>query len=100
MSDEPTLVQMAAEEVVSRWRPGSADWSWAEEWGDLQHDPVTAIVRERVLNEGIGFADKIAPVLLGSDGRVWDGHHRLCLALDMGIETVWVEIAGAQPVSE
>jgi hypothetical protein len=30
----------------------------------------------------------LEPILLGNDGRVWDGHHRLCVALDLGITHV------------
>jgi ParB-like chromosome segregation protein Spo0J len=31
------------------------------------------------------------PLLLGDDGRVWDGHHRLFVARCLGIETLLVE---------
>lgn len=34
------------------------------------------------------------PILLGSDGRVWDGHHRLAVAHQLGVEFVPVEFAG------
>lgn len=33
------------------------------------------------------------PILLGSDGRVWDGHHRLCAANLLGFDVVPVERA-------
>ncbi|MFA5387339.1 MAG: hypothetical protein WC322_02995 [Candidatus Paceibacterota bacterium] len=86
------LVQMAVGELTERWRPGSADWGWASEAADILDTPTTAAVRERVAEEGYGFADDFGPVLLGSDGRVWDGHHRICLALEQGPETLlWVE---------
>ena len=84
-NDAPVLVRMPVESIVTNWRVGSAEWSWDEERADLSNDPVTAAVRHRVLTEGIGFADAYAPVLLGSDGRVWDGHHRIVIALEQGI---------------
>ena len=28
------------------------------------------------------------PVILGDDGRVWDGHHRICLAIKHGVSTL------------
>jgi hypothetical protein len=89
---------MSLKHVLTNWRPGSHDWTWREEFNDLRmnpdHSAVTDAVRRRVESEGIDFADHFAPVLLGSDGRVWDGHHRLCIAADLGIQTLRVEVAG------
>ena len=31
------------------------------------------------------------PILLGDDGRVWDGHHRLAAAQMLGLESVPIE---------
>lgn len=31
------------------------------------------------------------PILLGDDGRVWDGHHRVCAAMYIGESSVPVE---------
>jgi ParB-like chromosome segregation protein Spo0J len=25
------------------------------------------------------------PILLGDDGRVWDGHHRICAAIELNL---------------
>lgn len=88
------LVSKNLAEIVAFWRPGSHDWSWAEEYADLVDDPVTQAIRERVAREGIGFQDHLAPVLLGSDGRVWDGHHRICIALEQGISVLMCDVAG------
>jgi hypothetical protein len=90
--DAPVLERMLVADVLDNWVPGSYDWGWPEERADLTDDPVTAAVRARVDAEGIGFHDHIAPILLGSDGRVWDGHHRLIIALERGIEYVNVEV--------
>lgn len=95
--DAPQLVRMPVATIVASWLVGSADWSWDEERDDLANDPVTEAVRRRVLNEGIGFADAYAPVLLGNDGRVWDGHHRIVIALEQGIPDLMVEMAASEP---
>jgi hypothetical protein len=34
------------------------------------------------------------PILIGSDGRVWDGHHRLGVAHKLGLAEVPIEWAG------
>ena len=94
MSDAPALTEMPLAQVVEFWRPGSHDWTWVDEHADIVARPETPAIRKRVQEEGIGFLDRVAPILLGSDGRVWDGHHRICIALELGIGTVNVEKAG------
>jgi ParB-like chromosome segregation protein Spo0J len=34
------------------------------------------------------------PILLGNDGRVWDGHHRITAAHQLGIEEVPIKHVG------
>lgn len=94
LPDGTVLVRMPLAQVVTFWRPGSEDWSWAEEYEHIMTDQahVTDKIRERVQKEGIIFLDHVAPILLGNDGRVWDGHHRICIAIEMGIPDVMVEI--------
>lgn len=89
--DFPTLEKMSLAHLLVWWRPGSADRSWAEEYKDVMTHPHTSTVRERVLSEGFGFQDYVAPVLLGPDGRVWDGHHRICLAIEQEVPYLMVE---------
>lgn len=89
----PEVERMAVRTVFETWRPGSHAWGWAEEYADIMAQEKTPHIRARVDAEGIGFQDHIAPILLGSDGRVWDGHHRLCLARERGLATVMVERA-------
>jgi hypothetical protein len=88
----PTLVSTPVSHIVTFWQPGSHDWTWADEYADLIGDPVTERVRERVNSEGIAFADDYAPVMLGSDGLVWDGHHRIVLAIEQRIPSLMVEV--------
>lgn len=59
---------------------------------------------DRLWSEQQGYMDMLAtsiqqdgirmPILIGSDGRVWDGHHRLAVADRLGLEAVPVEWAG------
>ena len=91
MTAAPLTRPMTLLRLVTEWRPGSHDWTWPEEYADVMERPETAAIRARVDAEGIGFHDHIAPILLGSDGRVWDGHHRICIAMERGIRTVRVE---------
>lgn len=92
--EAPVLVSVPLSHILTFWRPGSGDWSWFEEYTRLIGDPVTAAVRDRVNAEGLGFHDDIAPVLLGSDFRVWDGHHRIILAIQLAASSLMVEFAG------
>lgn len=94
MSDT-VLISKPLSHIVTFWRPGSHDWSWADEYADLmgRDREVTDAIDERVRLEGIAFADDFAPVLLGSDGRVWDGHHRICLAIKYCIPSLMCEVA-------
>lgn len=88
---QPDLQVWPLRRILTEVRCGSADWSWDEEWADLDRrhaetgylDTLEAQIRER----GITM-----PVLIGSDGRLWDGHHRLRIAVRAGIEYVPVEI--------
>lgn len=77
--------------VLAEVRCGSEDWTWEEEWADLdrRHADTGYLTKlEEVIREnGITM-----PVLVGSDGRLWDGHHRLRLAVRLGIGYVPVEV--------
>ena len=85
------LVSKPMSHILTFWRPGSADWTWADEYNDLIHADVTERVRARVDKEGIEFADEFCPVLLGNDGRVWDGHHRIVIAIEYRISSLMVD---------
>lgn len=75
--------------VLKRYRPGSGDWDWPTEWADIiQHDGGVTIAG---LISDIATHGVREPLLLGDDGRVWDGHHRLLVARLLGIETLPVE---------
>ena len=92
-----------AETVVQEWplarvlaevRCGSQDWPWEDEWADLARRHAATGYLE-TLEQLIRENGITMPVLIGSDGRLWDGHHRLCIAVRLGIENVPVEIVPA-----
>lgn len=93
-SDE--LVEMSISDIMEKWRPGSHgdDWTWTDEYFDLwcNDGPRTYDIIEQAKEHGIGFADWKAPIQLGNDGRVWNGHHRILVAKYLGIERVMVDI--------
>lgn len=77
--------------VLTEVRCGSADWPWEDEWADLDRRHADTGYLDR-LEEQIRENGITTPVLIGSDGRLWDGHHRLRIAVRAGIDYVPVEI--------
>ncbi|MER6534345.1 hypothetical protein ABT215_11140 [Streptomyces sp900105755] len=78
--------------ILTEVRCGSQDWTWDEEWADLDeyHAARLAWLETEIRANGI-----TSPVLIGSDGRLWDGHHRLRIAVRADIGYVPVEIVPA-----
>lgn len=74
----PRKVNLAA--LLNIYQVGSGEWSWEEEHKKLINRPVTIQLIEAIRAEGIR-----EPILLGNDGRVWDGHHRITVARHLGI---------------
>ena len=88
------MTVMPVTDIIERWRPGSArtdGWTWDDERAHLEsiiceccgrpgHYQAGIITRLRLF--GPTWSPVAAPVL-GSDGRVWDGHHRICAALSI-----------------
>ncbi|MEV5068963.1 ParB N-terminal domain-containing protein [Microbacterium sp. LMI12-1-1.1] len=64
---------------------------WDREFDLLATDHAKRIehLAESVQRDGIR-----EPIVIGPDGRVWDGHHRLAVAKLLGIAEVPVEFAG------
>lgn len=60
---------MRVDDLMKTYRPGSQDWSWDEEFEEIDN---------RLLDD---------PILLSRDGRVLDGHHRIRLAQALGGDT-------------
>ena len=95
--ERPVLVERSLAQILAFYRPGSHDWTWAEEYADVMQHERTEAIWKRVSAEGVGFLDHVSPVLLGSDDRVWDGHHRICIAIAMDLPTLMVEVADRLP---
>ncbi|MFF7335410.1 ParB N-terminal domain-containing protein [Streptomyces sp. NPDC008150] len=85
--------------LLAEVRCGSEDWSWEEEWADLDRrhagDGYLETLERQIRARGI-----TTPVLVGSDGRLWDGHHRLRIAVRVGIGYVPVELPGTTTTDE
>jgi hypothetical protein len=77
--------------LLAEVRCGSGDWSWEQEWfwidSDDDHAEEYAKLEEEIRRDGIR-----TPVLIGNDGRLWDGHHRLRIAVRLGIPYIPVEL--------
>jgi len=76
----PDVATMTYDALTSKWRVGSGAWSWDEECARLLSPEDHAAPRTVQLAADIGRTGIREPVLLGTDGRVWDGHHRIVLA--------------------
>ncbi|MBE4735741.1 ParB N-terminal domain-containing protein [Streptomyces caniscabiei] len=77
--------------ILTEVRCGSKDWSWEEEWADLARRHAETGYLDRLADQ-ISENGITMPVLVGTDGRLWDGHHRLCIAVRLGIGYVPVEV--------
>jgi hypothetical protein len=64
---------------------------WMAEFDYLctKHKRRIAGLKRSIAKRGI-----IKPILLGADGRVWDGHHRMCAAYLLGLHTIPVVFSG------
>lgn len=80
--------------ILTEVRCGSRDWTWDEEWADLDRRHAATGYLDK-LEQQIRENGITMPVLIGSDGRLWDGHHRLRIAVRAGIGYVPVEIVPA-----
>lgn len=72
------------------WDPGDPH-TWADEfkWLEKHHNGKLELLRLDIIAHGIR-----EPIQLGNDGRVWDGHHRIYIANQLGIKRVPVEHIG------
>lgn len=76
--------------ILAVYRDGD-ERGWVNEFNLLEetHGPKLDMLKTSIQEDGIR-----EPIVLGPDGRVWDGHHRLCAAESLGIEKVPVVFAG------
>ena len=84
---------MPLAEVLRDYRDGD-EHGWEVEFTYLhrEHKDKMRDLIASVQREGIK-----KPILLGSDGRVWDGHHRLCAASTLGLASIPVTTTEENP---
>lgn len=87
-ADEDRTFEMNLEQLMEWAAPGSYDWSWTYEFFSLYKTPRFRALVEDIAENGIN-----EPVLVGDDGRIWDGHHRICAAIELGLDLVPVTFA-------
>lgn len=85
--------EMSLVQLMNEFRPGSyaPPWDWQDEFDDLLPSLLDGPKRELLADiekHGVN-----TPVLLGDDGRIWDGHHRISAAVHLGHESIPVEYA-------
>ena len=79
-------------QVLATYRDGD-EHGWATEFAWLRSHHAEQI---EALASSIREVGMHSPILLGSDGRIWDGHHRLCVADSLGLDDVPVERASGK----
>jgi len=73
--------------LMETYTPGD-EWSWEEEFSVLEEIDHNKL---RDLESSVVAVGILNPILLGADGRIWDGHHRIYVAHKLGIGEVPVE---------
>lgn len=83
------MTLMALDDILDRYEDGD-EQGWGIEFYYLLTEHADKM---RDLIDSVGRKGIEQPVLLGSDGRVWDGHHRLCAAAVLDVASVPVQFA-------
>lgn len=75
--------------LIRNYTPGDGH-TWADEfrWLEAHNGSKLLKLKSDIFVNGIR-----EPILLGDDGRIWDGHHRIWVAQLLGIKEVPVEHA-------
>lgn len=76
--------QMHVSDVLAHYEDGNAAgwpaefaWLWMEQPGQM-----VELIQDIITN-GIQ-----QPILLGMDGSIWDGHHRIAAAVALGLDII------------
>jgi hypothetical protein len=104
----PSYQMLSLFYVLDNWRPGSFDRTWEEEFAALgSPERAGEFIRTRNYGPRDGLALRVIralitdpgnlrrmmpPVVLGWDGRVWAGHHRLWLAHAVPLDDVLCDV--------
>lgn len=84
-----SAVMMPLAELLDQYSDGD-EHGWDVEFALLRSQWPDYI---SILTASIRFYGIREPILLGPDRRVWDGHHRLCVADGIGLTEVPVAFA-------
>ncbi len=86
--DSAAVGRMRTAFVLAQYRDGD-EMGWPAEfaWLDLHQGQVLWTLAVDIRANGMQ-----TPIRLGNDGRVWDGHHRLRVAVILGLDEVPVEV--------
>lgn len=78
--------------LLTEVKPGSHDddWTWQQEHDDLWFGPHADTHGMDRLASSLQEIGQQNPVLIGDDGRLWDGPHRVAAAMRLGFATVLV----------
>lgn len=96
-SSEGPCRPMKVADLLSAYGPGDSGdqddpdaWTWTDEFAQLWGltPEYMADLTNDIRRHGIK-----RPLLLGNDGRLWNGHHRLAVAVALLMDTVPVEEA-------
>jgi len=89
---DPSRTWWPLERLLAEVRPGSydGDWTWEQEHDDLWFGPNASQSRMDALATSMQLDGQREPVIVGDDGRLWDGHHRVAVAMRLGFEEVLV----------
>lgn len=93
LSIEDTTVEVwPLRDVLSRVRPGDG-WTWETESSALWHIHPDRMreLRDDIQRNGIREPIRVARTMDG-EFRMWDGHHRVVLALEVGISEIHVRM--------
>ena len=96
----PRIMKMS--HLLDNWRPGSGDWNWFWEQLDLRarvcvcgaQGHYQKQIKSRMDEYGAWWMtlDELEWPILGSDGRVWEGHHRIVGAIELGWKAIPVMV--------
>lgn len=86
--------RMTPAAIMAEFRDGDergwdVEFAWLREHHREQLDAITETARVDGIRK---------PVELGVDGRLWDGHHRLCVAVDLELSDLPVDRVGRREV--
>lgn len=84
--------KVSVDYIMMRYKPGEDSRTWKEELLWMENNQAYQLLRLARYASEYGLpSPEDERITLGSDGRVWDGHHRLYVATVLGIKEVEVD---------